>query len=107
MADLPFASPYNTATLNAVETAASATPRAPSAPQLRTLVIADLVGSTALTEKLGDHRAIEVFRKHDRLGRDLVAAHGGREIDKTDGFLVLFDRPIRAIAFALDYQRSL
>ena len=76
-------------------------------PVLRTLVLADLVESTALTEQLGDVRAIEIFRKHDRMARDLVARYGGREIDKTDGFLVLFDRPIRAIAFALDYQRAL
>src|SRR5690349_7952190 len=80
---------------------------AATTPVLRTLVLADLVESTALTEQLGDVRAIEIFRKHDRMARDLVARHGGREIDKTDGFLVLFDRPIRGIAFALDYQRAL
>ena len=33
--------------------------------------------------------------------------HRGHEIDKTDGFLVLFERPIQAVAFALEYQRSL
>jgi putative peptide modification system cyclase len=91
-----------------METAMAGSERVPATtPVLRTLVLADLVESTALTEQLGDIRAIEIFRKHDRMGRDLVARHGGREIDKTDGFLVLFDRPIRAIAFALDYQRAL
>ena len=39
--------------------------------------------------------------------RDLLHRHRGREIDKTDGFLLLFDRPIQAVAFALDYQRLL
>ena len=29
--------------------------------------------------------------------------HGGREIDKTDGFLVLFERPVQAVGFALGY----
>ena len=80
---------------------------APPVPLLRTLVLCDLVDSTALVERLGDQRAAELFRKHDRLTRALLQTHRGREIDKTDGFLMMFDRPIQAVAFALDYQRSL
>src|SRR5436305_9944082 len=57
-------------------------------PLLRTLAVCDLVDSTALTEKLGDRSAAELMHKLDRLTRDLLYAHGGREIDKTDGFLV-------------------
>ena len=78
-----------------------------NAPVLRTLLICDLAESTAMVEKLGDRRAAELMRRHDRLSRDLLQRHGGREIDKTDGFLVLFERPIRAVAFALEYQRQL
>jgi putative peptide modification system cyclase len=74
---------------------------------LRTLVLCDLADSTALVERLGDLQAAELFRKHDRLTRTLVHQHGGREIDKTDGFLMMFDRPIEAVAFALAYQRAL
>ena len=74
---------------------------------LRTLVLCDLADSTALTERLGDLRAAELFRRHDRLARTLVHQFGGREIDKTDGFLMMFNRPIEAVAFALAYQRSL
>jgi putative peptide modification system cyclase len=81
--------------------------RAMNAPVLRTLLICDLAESTAMVEKLGDRRAAELMRRHDRLSRDLLQRHGGLEIDKTDGFLVLFERPIRAIAFALEYQRQL
>ena len=77
------------------------------APMLRTLVLCDLADSTALVERLGDLHAAELFRKHDRLTRTLVHQHGGREIDKTDGFLMMFDRPIEAVAFALAYQRAL
>ena len=77
------------------------------APVLRTLVICDLADSTALVEKLGDQRGAEVMRQHDRLARDLVERHHGHEIDKTDGFLILFERPVHAVAFALDYQREL
>ena len=74
---------------------------------LRTLVLCDLVDSTALVERLGDLGAAELFRRHDRLARGLLQEHGGTEIDKTDGFLLLFDRPIQAVAFALAYQREL
>ena len=76
-------------------------------PQLRTLVVCDIADSTALVERMGDQSAATIIRKHDRLSRALVEQHRGREIDKTDGFLILFDRPIQAVAFALDYQRGL
>jgi putative peptide modification system cyclase len=74
---------------------------------LRTLVLCDLVDSTALVERLGDRLGAELIRKHDRLARTIADRHGGQEIDKTDGFLMMFDRPIQAVAFALDYQRGL
>jgi putative peptide modification system cyclase len=76
-------------------------------PLLRTLVLCDLADSTALVERLGDLRAAELFRRHDRLARSLIHQFGGREIDKTDGFLLMFDRPIEAVAFSLAYQRGL
>ncbi len=76
-------------------------------PALCTLLLLDLVESTALVDRLGEKRAAELIRRHDRLARDLMRRHRGREIDKTDGFLVLFERPIQACAFALEYQRRL
>ena len=74
---------------------------------LRTVVVADLCDSTALVESLGDQRAAELIRGHDKLLRQLIREHRGQEIDKTDGFLSLFARPIQAVAFALSYQRAL
>jgi class 3 adenylate cyclase/tetratricopeptide (TPR) repeat protein/TolB-like protein len=74
---------------------------------LKTLVLTDLVDSTGLLEKLGEARANDAFIRHDRLARDLVARHEGREIDKSDGFLLLFDRPRHAVAWALAYHREL
>ncbi|MEO7062692.1 MAG: putative peptide modification system cyclase [Dokdonella sp.] len=79
----------------------------PTKPLLRTLVLCDLVDSTALVERLGDQRGAELFRKHDRMARTVLHAHGGLEIDKTDGFLLMFERPVQAVAFALAYQRGL
>lgn len=74
---------------------------------LRTLVLTDLVDSTKLVEALGDRTAAEVFARVDRLTRDLLARHDGREIDRTDGFLMLFERPLPAVAFALDLHAAL
>ncbi len=78
-----------------------------SSALLRTLALCDLVDSTSLVERMGDQAAAELIRKHDRLARAIIHRHGGREIDKTDGFLILFERPIQAVAFAVEYQRNL
>ncbi len=77
------------------------------APKIRAVLVCDLVDSTALVERIGDSAAAALWRRHDRIARDLVHRHGGREIDKTDGFLILFERAIEAVAFALAYQRAL
>ena len=74
---------------------------------IKTVVVTDLVDSTALLEKLGDERASLVFARCDRAARSRLAAFGGREIDKTDGFLLLFDRPIDACRYVLTYHKDL
>lgn len=74
---------------------------------MRAVVCLDLANSTALIERLGDARAADLFRRHDRLARDLLRNHNGREIDKTDGFLLLFERAVDAVGFVLEYQRAL
>ncbi len=82
-------------------------PHESSQTAVRTLLVCDLVDSTSLVERLGDQDAARLFRRHDRLARDLLAAHGGLEIDKSDGFLLLFERPISAVSYALAYHRAL
>ena len=74
---------------------------------VRTLVSSDLVGSTSLIESTGDARAAEIFQRHDRAARDLLRKHGGLEIDKSDGFLQLFERPWMAVRYALDYHQEI
>lgn len=76
-------------------------------PVLRTMVVCDLADSTALIDRLGDRQAAALLRKHDRMTRALVDQYDGQEIDKTDGYLLLFERPTQAVAFALAYQRGL
>jgi serine/threonine-protein kinase len=77
------------------------------AVRLATLLASDLVDSTRLVGRLGDERAAEVLRRHDRIARDLIAETGGREIDKTDGFLLTFGRPTDAVSYALQYHEAL
>jgi class 3 adenylate cyclase/tetratricopeptide (TPR) repeat protein len=74
---------------------------------IRVLVLTDIVDSTALVERLGDLAAAELFAEVDRLTRDLLRAHGGLEIDRTDGFLMAFERPVPAIRFALAVHEAL
>ncbi len=74
---------------------------------VKTILLCDLVDSTALVERLGDARAAAVFDRHDELVRALVAEHRGLELDKADGFLLMFDRPANAVALALAYHRAL
>lgn len=79
----------------------------PSTAVIKTLLLTDLVDSTKLFERVGDVRATEVSADYDRVARDLLDRFNGREIDKTDGFLLLFDRPIDATRYALAYQSDL
>lgn len=76
-------------------------------PQLRTILLTDLVDSTSLVERLGDVPASELFREHDRLVLKLQQHWHGRLIDRSDGLLLLFERPIDGLGFALDYTRGL
>mgnify|MGYP000167726198 CR=1 FL=1 len=73
----------------------------------RTLLLTDVVDSTALVERLGDGEAARVWRAHDRVARDLLPEHNGLEIDKTDGFLLLFERVRDAVAYAVAYHNAL
>ncbi len=74
---------------------------------IKTLLVSDLVGSTRLVATLGNRQAAALFQRHDRMARELLAEHRGLEIDKTDGFLLLFSRPWDAIAYGLAYQQAL
>ena len=57
---------------------------APEAGAFRTVLFTDVEGSTALTQRLGDARARDVLREHERIVREALKAHGGSEV-KTMG----------------------
>ena len=73
----------------------------------RVLVVTDVVGSTHVVSELGAERAAEMWARHDAIARDLVVRFGGREIDRSDGFLLLFEEVGRAVAFAVAYHEAL
>jgi class 3 adenylate cyclase/tetratricopeptide (TPR) repeat protein len=73
-----------------------------------TLLFTDIEGSTPLVERLGDCRAQEVLRVHNRIVREQVAAHGGFEVKaQGDGFMIAFASASRAVACAVAIQREL
>lgn len=73
-----------------------------------TILISDMEGSTAFTAAKGDETALEVIRTHERLTREVVLTHGGREIKSMgDGFMLAFTSPSTAVACALDLQAAL
>jgi predicted ATPase/class 3 adenylate cyclase len=74
---------------------------------IRTLLLTDVVDSTKLAEAIGDAAMADVWISHDRAARDLLVKHRGREIDKTDGMLMLFDEAADAVSYALAYHHAL
>ena len=74
---------------------------------IRALLLTDVVDSTKLSESLGDAAIAALWAAHDRVARDLLPRHRGREIDKTDGMLLLFDEAADAVAYAGEYHRAL
>jgi predicted ATPase/class 3 adenylate cyclase len=74
---------------------------------LHALLLTDVVDSTRLTEQLDETAATALWSAHDRLARDLIPRWRGREIDKTDGMLLLFDTVADAVGYALAYHQAL
>ena len=67
----------------------------------------DVEGSTALTQRLGDARAREVLRQHERIVREALKAHGGSELKTMgDGFMASFSSATRALESAIAMQRG-
>jgi class 3 adenylate cyclase len=73
-----------------------------------TVLLTDIVGSTARATELGDRRWRRVLEEHDAVVRANLARFRGREIETTgDGFLATFDGPARAIRAAAAIRAEL
>jgi class 3 adenylate cyclase len=73
-----------------------------------TILFTDMEGSTALTTRMGDAAAQETLRTHDRLVRDCLRAHHGREVKHTgDGIMASFESASEALDCAVEIQKGL
>jgi class 3 adenylate cyclase/pimeloyl-ACP methyl ester carboxylesterase len=91
-----------------VSGAAPPQPRAPAVtPAVHTILFTDVEGSTALTQRLGDAKAREILREHERITREALAAHGGAEVKTMgDGFMTSFTSATAAIECAIAIQKA-
>lgn len=75
--------------------------------QTFSIVLTDVVDSTLVNSTVGDAVMTPLWESHDAESRQLIQEWRGREIGRTDGFLVLFQAAGDAVFFALAYHRML
>lgn len=74
----------------------------------RTILFTDIVGSTNMTQRLGDAAHMALLRAHDRIVRHALDASAGSEVKHTgDGIMASFASVARAIECAITIQREL
>lgn len=77
-------------------------------PGTRTVLFTDIVGSTDMTQKLGDDLAFAILEAHDRIVRDAIAVQKGREIKHTgDGIMAAFVSSVSAVRCAMTVQQAI
>lgn len=82
-------------------------PAAPAARFLATLLVLDIVASTASVASVGDATWRELLDEHYRVARRELERHRGLEVDVAgDGLLATFDGPAGAIRCASAIQRA-
>jgi eukaryotic-like serine/threonine-protein kinase len=73
-----------------------------------TIMFSDIEDSSVIFERLGDLRAQELVRRHNKIIREQVSFHSGLEVKSTgDGFMVVFSSARRALLCAIAIQRAL
>jgi len=77
-------------------------------PAFRTVMFTDIVGSTAMTARLGDERSLEMVRAHDSIVRRALKEVDGREVKHTgDGMMMSFGDAGAAVRCARSIQSAL
>ena len=78
------------------------------APAMRAILFTDLCGSVEQTSRLGDEGHLALLRVHNRIIREKLSSHGGREVKHTgDGIMAAFSSVTSAVSFAIEAQRAL
>jgi class 3 adenylate cyclase len=73
-----------------------------------TILFSDIEGSSALNERLGDLRWLELLREHNQVVREQVRTCGGYEVKmQGDGFMIAFPSARRAIECARAIQAAM
>lgn len=71
-----------------------------------TILFTDMVGSTDLTQSIGDAAAQDVIRAHNYIVRAALSHHDGNEVKHTgDGIMASFEVPANAIEAAIEIQQ--
>jgi class 3 adenylate cyclase len=74
---------------------------------LRAIMFTDIVGSTSMTERLGDARSVEMVRAHDALVRRALKDAGGRVVKHTgDGIMASFAEAANSVRCARAIQQA-
>jgi class 3 adenylate cyclase len=77
-------------------------------PAIRTVIFTDIVGSTTLTQRLGDDAAMDFLRVHDQIVRDALASCKGREVKHTgDGIMASFVSAAAAVRCSARIQHAM
>lgn len=77
------------------------------ATAFRVIMFTDLEGSTAMTQRLGDAKALHLLHIHNALTRDALRAHAGREVKHTgDGMMASFVLTTNALHCAMMIQSA-
>ncbi len=72
-----------------------------------TVLFTDIAGSTAMTQALGDAGAQKVVRVHNRIVREALSVHSGKEVKHTgDGIMASFNKTSDGIDASIQIQRE-
>jgi len=77
-------------------------------PGIRSILFTDIVGSTAMTQQLGDDVAMELLAIHDQIVRDALAELDGHEVKHLgDGIMASFVSAAGAVKCATRVQNAI
>ena len=76
--------------------------------KLATILFTDIVESTSKLSSFGDKKWSKLMDSHDDIIFNKIKKYHGQFIKNTgDGSLLIFDGPIRAIKYALEFQSDI
>lgn len=77
-------------------------------PGTRSILFTDIVGSTNMTQHLGDELAFKLLEVHDRVVRGALVGVGGREVKHTgDGIMAAFHSAAAAVRCGMQIQEEI